>query len=65
MSERHSLAWAGDVSPAVETYVPSMGKFLFSLFVVLLILPASARQIHVKIQDKILERHQITINMLM
>ena len=33
MSERHSLAWAGDVSPAVETYVPSMGKFLFSLFV--------------------------------
>lgn len=50
MSERHSLAWAGDVSPAVETYVPSMGKFLFSLFVVLLILPASARQIHVPTQ---------------
>ena len=50
MSERHSLAWAGDVSPAVETYAPSMGVLLFSLFAALLILPASARQIHVPTQ---------------
>ena len=50
MSERHSLAWAGDVSPAVGTYASSMGVVLFSLVAALMVLPISARQITIPTQ---------------
>lgn len=50
MSERHSLAWAGDVSPAVGTYAQSMGLVVFSLVAALMVLPVSARQITIPAQ---------------
>lgn len=50
MSERHSLAWAGDVSPAVGTCASSMGMVLFSLVAALMVLPVSARQITIPTQ---------------
>ena len=50
MSERHSLAWAGDVLPAVGTCASRMGGFLSGLLTVSMLCQASARQISVPAQ---------------